>query len=73
MMLTFTLYCDSYSYVDRKIHINPEAVAAVVEGERRPRDSGSQKVATIRLLDGTEYCVQDSSRSVAYQIMAAKE
>jgi hypothetical protein len=73
-MLTFTLYtADDYGRSRRVVHIDPCAVIAVEEAERRPAIGGYHQVAVITLVTGDKYTVEDGSRRVAREIAEAKE
>jgi hypothetical protein len=73
-MLTFTLYiADDYDHSRRVVHIDPCAVIAVEETERRPAFGGYQQVAVITLVTGREYIVEDGARRAAREIAEAKQ
>jgi hypothetical protein len=59
-MLTFNLYtADDYERRPRLVHIDPAAVVAVEEAERRPAFGGRYQVAIITLATGDKYIVED--------------
>jgi hypothetical protein len=66
-MLTFTLYPEGGA-----VHIDPRAVAAVVETERHPRGAAPRLVAVITLAAGGEHVVEDGPRTAARLIREAK-
>jgi hypothetical protein len=73
-MLAFTLYtADDYDRTTRRIHIDPAAVVAVEEAERRPAFGGYYQVAVITLTTGDKYLVQDGARLVAKRIAEAQQ
>jgi hypothetical protein len=73
-MLTFTLYtADDYDRSCRVVHIDPCAVIAVEEAERRPAFGGYHQVVVITLVTGREYVVEDGARRLAREIAEAKE
>jgi len=65
-MLTFTAFVEGRGPPD-KVHVNPAAVASVVETERRTLSAWA-RVAVIRMLDGVEHVVCDEGRTVVRQI-----
>ena len=72
-MLTFTLYtADDYDRTRRAVHIDPNAVVAVEETERRPAFGGYHSVAIITLATGKEYVVEDGAKRAARQIAEAR-
>jgi hypothetical protein len=72
--LTFDLYtADDYERNRRVVHIDPTAVIAVEETERRPAFGGYYQVVVITLAKGDKYIVEDGSRRVAAKIAEAKE
>jgi hypothetical protein len=73
-MLTFTLYtADEYDRTTRHVHIDPGAVVAVEETERRPALGGAHAVAVITLVTGDKYIVEDWQRRAARQIALAQQ
>lgn len=73
-MLTFNVYtADDYDQSRRTIHIDPCAVIAVEETERRPAFGGYHLVTVITLATGDKHIVEDGARRVARQIAEAKE
>lgn len=73
-MLEFNLFRDDcYSSRIDVVHVNPSAVASVVETERRPMDRGWQSVAVIHLVTGEKHVVYDGARQVAKQIQKAMQ
>lgn len=73
-MLTFTLYVgDDYDRAPRRVHIDPSAVVAVEEAERRPAFGGYHQVAVITLTTGDRYVVEDGARLVAKRIAEAQQ
>ena len=68
-MLTFNLYtAGEYERSHRVVHIDPAAVVAVEESERRPAVGGWYQVAIITLATGDKYIVLDEARQAARQI-----
>jgi hypothetical protein len=73
-MLTFSLYtADDHERSHGVVHIDPIAVVAVEETERRPAFGGGNQVAVITLATGDKYIVEDGARRVARGIAEAKE
>jgi hypothetical protein len=76
-MLSFTLYtADDYDNSARHVHIDPAAVVAVEETERRPAFpafGGAHAVAVITLATGDKYIVEDWRRRAAKQIAEAQQ
>jgi hypothetical protein len=73
-MLTFTLYNENLPRGrSEPVHIDPAAVIAARETERRPALSGYHQTAVITLVTGTEYVVEDGARRVAKEIREARE
>jgi hypothetical protein len=72
--LTFTLYtADDYDRTTRHIHLDPSAVVAVEEAERRPAFGGYHQVAVITLTTGDKFIVEDRARRAAKRIAEAKQ
>lgn len=73
-MLTCTLYtADDYERTTRIVHIDPAAVVAVEETERRPAFGGWYQVAIITLATGDKYVAEDGDRRVARHFAEAKQ
>jgi hypothetical protein len=73
-MLAFTLYtADDYDNSPRHVHIDPAAVVAVAETERRPAFGGAHAVAVITLATGDKYIVEDWQRRAAKRIAEAQQ
>jgi hypothetical protein len=72
--LTFTLYtADDYDRTTRHVHIDPSAVVAVEDAERRPAFGGYYQVAVITLATRDKYIVEDGARRAAKQIAEAQQ
>jgi hypothetical protein len=54
------------------VHIDPCAVIAAEEAERRPAFGGYQQVAVITLVTGDKHIVEDDPRRAAREIAEAK-
>jgi hypothetical protein len=73
-MLTFNLYtADDSERSHGVVHIDPIAVIAVEETERRAAFGGWYQVAVITLATGDKYVVEDEVRRAAREIAEAKE
>jgi hypothetical protein len=72
-MLTFALYREGRQDADRQVHIDPLAVAWVIETERRPPDAGRLQVAVLALSTGEVFIVEDGARTAARRVRQAKE
>ena len=73
-MLTFSLFtADDYKRSPRVVHIDPIAVVAIEEAERRPAVGDWYQVAIITLATGDKYVVEDGARRAAREIAEAKE
>ena len=73
-MLTFNLYtADDSERAHGVVHLDPIAVIAVEETERRPAFGGWYQVAVNTLATGDKYVVEDEARSAAWEIADAKE
>lgn len=73
-MLTFTLYtADDYDRTTRHVHIDPAAVVAVEEAERRAAFGGYHQVAVITLATSDKYTVEDGARRAGKRIAEAQQ